>query len=70
MLLALMILRSNADGRTVTVMDSGDFHKNQYLWYYGEKGEKSRDLCDKLEQPNKDAQERTGMVKVMDRRLF
>ena len=57
------------NGKTVTVMDRDYFHKVQYLWYYGKESDKYRDLC-KLEQPNKDAEERTGMVKVTDENYF
>ena len=55
--------------KTVTIMDRGYFHKVQYLWYYGKKSEKYRNLC-KLEQPNRDAEERTGMIKVKDENDF
>lgn len=57
------------NGKTVTVTDRDYFHKIQYLWFYGKDSEKYRDLC-KLEQPNKDAQERPGVVEVKDENYF
>ena len=52
------------NGKTVGVADREYFHKLQYLWYYGEDGEKYVKLCnsEKLEHYKK----REGMVEVED----
>ena len=52
------------DGDPVEITDRDYFHKLQYFWYYGKKGEKYRDYC-KLERPGY-AQGRSGEITVID----
>lgn len=45
------------DGRPVTVLDRGYFGRLQYIWYYGEQGQRARELANKVDHNDPRASE-------------